>query len=204
MDKNTPITGKVVSDSFMIFRIILLFSPLIFMFFMLGSGNMTGTPLVFLLYFFVLFLALLFRHFVFWVLNTTPVSYCGDSAYLPFIFGNYREFMSTFIFVFTICYVFGPYFNWKQANESSVFMLLMLIIYTAFDFVFRASLTGCMRGMSINMKSVSIIFGNIIFGGFLGGFSQWIIVKFGLSKYLYYSTSVNRPTKKIFKCGKIK
>jgi hypothetical protein len=204
MDNKNVIKGHTQPDGFMIFRILLLFSQFMLMFFMIGSATMSGTPLVFLVYFVLLFLSLLLRHFIFWIFNATPVSSCGNSVYIPFIFGNYKEFMSTFVFVFTICYIFGPYFSWKQANESSIFILLLLIIYTAFDFVVRASLTGCMKGMSINMKSVSTILGNIFLGGFLGGASQMLIVQLGLPKYLYYSNNVNRPTKKVFKCGKIK
>jgi hypothetical protein len=206
MDKQngSVLKGRVEPDSFMLFRILLLFSPLFLMFFMLGSAIMSGTPFVFLLYFLLLFLALLCRHFVLWILNANTISSCGNSVYIPFIFGNYKEFMSTFVFVFTICYIFGPFFIWKQANVSSVFILLFLIVYMSYDFVVRASLTSCMKGMSINMESIFTILGNIVLGGFLGGFSQWVIYNLGLSKYLYYSNSVNRPTKNVLKCGKMK
>jgi hypothetical protein len=99
-------------------------------------------------------------------------------------------------------YVFGPYFNWKNATESSVFMLMVLIVYAVYDFTMRA-FTGCMNGATLLNKYLTV-FGNIILGVALGGLLQVGVVKLGLPKYLYYSSTVNRPTKKVFRCGKIK
>jgi hypothetical protein len=47
-----------------------------------------------------------------------------------------------------------------------------------------------------------IVFSNFFTSVVLGLFAGWAMVSFGLSKYMYYSNNSNRPTKKIFKCGK--
>lgn len=172
------------------------------MFFMCGSAIMSGTPFVFLLYFLLLFLALLFRYLILFLFKAPPIGNCGDMVYLPFIFGDHKEFISTFIFLFTLGYIFGPYFNWKSATESSVFMFVFLIVYAVYDYTMRA-FTGCMSSASVLNRYLTVV-GNIILGGGLGSLAQFGIVKLGIPKYLYYSSTVNRPTKKVFRCGKIK
>lgn len=193
--------GAGDANPVMLFRIIFYFSPLILMWFMFGSAVMSGTPFVFIIYFLLLFLSLLFRHLIWMLFGSAPVSRCGNEVYLPFIFGNYKEFMSTFVFAFSILYIFGPYFNWKQASASSVFMFVILVVYAVYDLTVRAVVSQC---MSINSATIGAVFGNIVMGGALGGASQALLSQLGLSKYMYYSTAVNRPTKKVFRCGKIK
>jgi hypothetical protein len=163
---------------------------------------MAGTPLVFLFYFFFVLVAWGFRH-VLWMMVKTevinPATKCGKSVFLP---GKYNEFITTFMFAFTITYVFGPFFSWKQANESSVYMFIGLIIFAVYDLVGRLYLTKCMD--QYTWGNLWIILKNVLLGGMLGAASEWGMKSLGLSKYLYYSSNVNRPTKKVFKCGKIK
>lgn len=188
------------SDPFLLFKIILFFSPIILMSFMIGSAIMSGTPFVFLFYFLLLFTALIFRH-LFWMLfNPSPVTKCNNSAYLPFVFGDYKEFMTTFIFAFTIIYVFGPYFNWKTANENAVFMFVFFIAYGIYDLIFRLFFSQCVQDV---YSTIIPVLGNILVGGFFGLVAEWLMDYFGLTKYMYYSNNANRPTKKIFRCGKV-
>jgi hypothetical protein len=171
------------------------------MVFMVGSAIMSGSPFVFLFYFLLLFLSLIFRHLLWMAFKSTPVTTCKESVYIPFVFGDYKEFMTTFIFIFTIFYVFGPFFSWKNANETSVFMFVFLIAYGIYDLVSILYFSKCVaQGSSTAIP----VLGNIIVGGLLGLFSQFLMKSFGLNKYMYYSNNVNRPTKKIFRCGKIK
>jgi hypothetical protein len=192
-------TNSTPTSPVMLFSILFYFSPLLLMFFMLGSGIMAGTPFVFLFYLLIVFLVLMFRHLLWWMFKAADQ--CKETVYLPFIFHNYKDFMSTFLFFFTIVYVFGPFFNWKQANESSAIMFVFLIFYAIYDLVMRIYFTKC---PTLTRSNIFAGFGNIVLGGFFGGLAQWGMSSLGLSKYLYYSNSVNRPTKKIFKCGKIK
>jgi hypothetical protein len=201
LSTNNTRTNTVDSGAGMILRVIFYFSPLMLMCFMMGSAIMSGTPFVFLFYFLALFLALLFRHLIWMLFGSTPVSRCGNEVYLPFVFSNYKEFMSTFVFVFSIVYVFGPYFNWKQASESSIFMFVLLIVYAVYDMSVRTIVSKC---MSINRATVGSVFGNALMGGALGAAAQAIMMQLGLSKFMYYSNSANRPTKKVFRCGKVK
>lgn len=182
-------------------HVIFYFSPLLLMCFMFGSAIMSGTPFVFLFYFLALFLALLFRHLIWMLFGSTPLSSCGNEVYLPFIFGNYKEFMSTFVFVFSIIYIFGPYFNWKQTRESSIFMFVFLIVYTMYDISVRAYVSRC---MTMNRATAGAVLGNAFMGASLGAATQAIMVQLGLSKFMYYGNNTNRPTKKVFRCGKVK
>ena len=208
MDNATIVKGTAIPNSNITFRLLLLFSPLILMSFMIGAATMSGTPFVFLLYFFLLILALLVRHLSWLVFGVPIISTCGKSVYIPNYFTyHYKEFMTTFIFMFTISYIFGPYFNWKYATVSSLFMLIFFIIYAIFDFVIRIQFTKCIEWNNppdAKFKKIMTILGNVIFGGALGALSQMSVHKLGLSKYLYYSSDVNRPTKKVFRCGKMK
>lgn len=201
-ETSNPISRKGwESDPFLLFKVILFFSPIMLMVFMLGSAIMSGTPFVFLFYFLLLFFALIFRHLLWMLFKSSPVTTCKNSAYIPFMFGDYREFMTTFIFVFTVVYVFGPYFNWNKANETSVFMFVFLISYAVYDLVFRLYFSQCVTQVS---STVMPVLGNILVGGLLGWLAEWIMVNFGLTKYMYYNNIANRPTKKVFKCGKVK
>ncbi len=170
--------------------------------YMLGSAIMAGTPLVFLFYFLFVLLAWGFRHLI-WMMatpdGTKPATRCGQTVYLP---GKYNEFVTTFMFAFTIMYVFGPFFYWRQATESSVYMFIGLIIYAVYDLVARLYFTQCMD--QYTWGNVGLIAKNVLLGGILGAISEGTMKYLGLSKYLYYSSNVNRPTKKVLKCAKIK
>jgi hypothetical protein len=194
-----PSTG--INPVFMFFRLLFYFSPWLMMFFMWGSALMSGTPFVFLFYFLFLFLALLFRHLLWWMFRMTSNVECGKTVYFPFIFGNYKDYMSTFLFAFTIFYVFGPFFNWKQSGDTSILMCVFLIFYATYDLFMRAFLTDC---RVYNRAILMTILGNIFIGGLLGSATQGLMNQMGLSKYMYYTSNVNRPTKKVFRCGKIK
>ncbi len=128
-----------------------------------------------------------------------PATRCGKSVFLP---GKYNEFVTTFMFAFTITYVFGPFFYWKQATESSVYMFIGLIIYAVYDLVVRLYFTKCIDQYTWGI--MWLIVKNILAGGALGAGSQGVMKYLGLSNYLYYSSNVNRPTKKVFKCAKVK
>jgi hypothetical protein len=191
-----------MNDPLVVAKIFFLFSPLFLMTYMLGSAIMAGTPLVFLFYFFFVLVAWGFRHLLWMIVKTdilNPATKCGKSVFLP---GKYNEFVTTFMFAFTIAYVFGPLFSWYQATESSVYMFIGLIIYAVYDLVFRIYLTKCMD--QYTWGNMWLIGKNVLFGGILGAASQAAMKHLGLSKYLYYSSNANRPTKKVFKCGKVK
>lgn len=170
--------------------------------YMLGSAIMAGTPVVFLFYFFFVLVAWGFRQLIWMMFQTNvlnPATKCGKSVFLP---GKYNEFVTTFLFAFTIAYVFGPFFSWKQATESSVYMFMGLIIYAVYDLVIRLYFTQCME--QYTWGNMWMIGKNVLFGGILGTLGQGAMEYLGLSKYLYYSNNANRPTKKVLKCGKVK
>lgn len=194
-------SGQSMYDPFVLFSILMFFSPLLLMSFMLGSAIMSGTPFVFLFYFLCLFITLIFRHLIFMLFGVTPTTNCDNTIFLPFIFGSYKNFMSTFIFAFSIFYIFSPYFRWKQTNETTIFMFVFLIVYATYDLVVRAYYTSC---MPMGWSTFFMAFGNIFLGGMLGWGANSMMSQLGLSNYLYYSNSATRPTKKVFKCGKIK
>jgi hypothetical protein len=200
MDISNTFTG--INDPWIVAKIFFVFSPLFLMTYMLGSAIMSGTPFVFLFYFLFVLVAWGFRQLI-WMMAKTdvlkPATQCGKSVFLP---GKYNEFVTTFMFSFTILYVFGPFFGWKQATESSVYMFIGLILYAIYDLFVRLYFTKCIPEYS--WSNIWMIGKNVLFGGILGSISQATMKYFGLSKYLYYSNSVNRPTKKIFKCAKFK
>jgi hypothetical protein len=191
-----------INDPWIVAKIFFCFSPLFLMTYMLGSAIMAGTLVVYLFYFFFVLVAWGFRQLVWMMVKTevtNPATRCGKSVFLP---GNYNEFVTTFMFAFTIAYVFGPFFYWKQATESSVYMFIGLIIYAVYDLVVRLYFTKCMD--QYTWGNMWLIGKNVLFGAILGAGSQWAMKSLGLSNYLYYSSNANRPTKKVLKCGKIK
>lgn len=190
-----------ISDPFTLFKVLLFFSPIILLVFMFGSAVMSGTPFVFLLYMLFVFGSLVIRHLFLMMVNMpSTIGKCKSNVYFPFVFSGYKEFMSTFIFAFTIAYVFGPSFGWKSASENSIMMFVLLIMYAIYDLILRFILLPCIK---IDSTVILSITGNIIFGIGMGLLSQFSLQQLNLSGYLYYGQNVNRPTKKVFKCGKI-
>lgn len=198
MSKSNTFDGS--DDPWVVADLFFCMSPILLMTYMFGAAVMSGTLFVFLFYMLFVLLAWGFRHVLWMLVKTTPATSCGKSVFLT---GPYNEFITTCMFSFTIMYVFGPFFNWKQATESSVYMFIGLIIYAVYDLVVRLLRTNCMTGQ-YTWASGWLIGKNVLVGGMLGAASQGVMKSLGLSNYLYYSNNVNRPTKKVFKCGKIK
>ena len=190
-----------VVDYFIFFKVLLFFSPIILLVFMFGAALMSGSPFVFMLYVLFVFGSLMLRYLLLMMIKMpSQIGPCKSNIYFPFVFNGYKEFMSTFLFAFTIAYIFGPAFGWKSASENSIMMFVFLIMYAVYDLVVRFVLLPCIK---IDRTVILSIIGNIVIGMGMGLLSQFSIQQMKLSGYLYYGHNVNRPTKKIFKCGKI-
>jgi hypothetical protein len=197
------------------FKILVYFSPLILMCLMLGNAIMSGSPVVFLIYLSALYLSGLIRFIIYYLGEMSTknkpeqMDHCRESMskyiYTPLRSYSYSNNLSTFVFVFTIFYMFFPSGSFNLSSSAQLTMFIFLIIYLVYDLVMRSIIMSMMPGCpSVSWTSATF---KIVLEGLLGGLFGFLtstgIQSIGLGNYLYFSSNKNNPTKKVFRCGKI-
>lgn len=205
-----------MNDPMIFFKLLVYMSPVILMFIMLGNAVMSGTPIVFLIYLGFLYLSVALRMAIYYLGTSVTKSTSSSSSnvtecpmdnylYTPIASYKYRANLSTFLFAFTIFYMFFPSGQFYLNSSSQLSMFLILIIYCVYDIVMRsimsANFPACNESTRIKIfKSLS----EMVMGSALGFLSSTSVVGLGMGNYLYYSKNKNTPTKKVFRCGTIK
>ena len=201
-----------MSDPILFFKILVYMCPVILMTLMFGNAIMSGTPIVFLLYLGMLYLSSAMRFLIYYLgkissKNDNTVSDCPAMEkylYTPISDFQFKENLSTFLFAFTIFYVFFPSGSFYLNTQSQLSLFIILIIYCVYDIIMR----GVMRTFLPNCNTKWVVQSfkllvEMVLGALLGFMSSTAIKYLGMGNYLYFSSNKNNPTKKVFRCGKI-
>ncbi len=183
---------------------------------MLGNAIMSGSPIVFLIYLSSVYLSGAIRTIIYYLGEMTNnskeqhIDNCttimNNYLYTPIKKYNYSGNLSTFLFAFTIFYMFFPAGSFNLISNAQLTMFIILIIYFVYDLimrgVIRSMMPGCTTSINITSSFFKILF-ECLLGGLFGFLSSTAIQSIGLGNYLYFSSNKNNPTKKVFRCGKI-
>lgn len=205
-----------MSNQYLFFKILVYFSPLILMCLMLGNAIMSGSPIVFLIYLSAVYLSGAIRTIIYYLGEMTsnnkeqPIDNCttlmNNYLYTPIKKYKYSGNLSTFLFAFTIFYMFFPAGSFNMISSAQLTMFIILIVYFVYDLIMRGVIMSMMPNCNANISILSSFF-KILFecllGGLFGFLSSTAIQSIGLGNYLYFSSNKNNPTKKVFRCGKI-
>ncbi len=205
-----------MSNQYLFFKILVYFSPLILMCLMMGNAIMSGSPIVFLIYLSAVYLSGAIRTIIYYLGEMTsnskeqPIDNCttimNNYLYTPIKKYNYSGNLSTFLFAFTIFYMFFPAGSFNLISSAQLTMFIILIVYFVYDLIMRGVIRSMMPDCTTSINMVSSVF-KILFecllGGLFGFLSSTAIQSIGLGNYLYFSSNKNNPTKKVFRCGKI-